>query len=177
MQPTAVIALVLLVPVAASADDSLAFGYLAARPIARDASGIQNAGSVRWNHRVLDGDLRIELGLGAEVGHYGGAEPLTRVALLPGVAIAKPLGSVVVRVEEIIGWQLVHGKLTVNGIPFAGTETRSFHDEIALAVDGPLTGTLELRARAGIAIDGVYPKGYSLVRVGPFIGVELVVGL
>jgi len=171
--------LVVLVPGSASADDSVALGYLASRPIAHEASGIQNAGSARWGHRMatLDDDVALELGAGAELGHYGGDEPLTRFALLGGVALAKPLGAITLRIEELAGWQIAHGKITVGGLPYGGTTTRGFHDEIALAIDGALTGSLALRARGGAMIDTIEPGTSTLVRVGPFIGVELVVGL
>ena len=173
------IPLVVLVPGSASADDSLALGYLASRPIAREASGIQNAGSARWGHRIatLGDDVALELGAGAEVGHYGGDEPLTRVALLGGVAIAKPLGAITMRLEELAGWQIATGKITAFGNAYSGTTTRGFHDEIALAIDGALTHSLTLRARGGAVIDAIEPGNRTLVRAGPFIGVELVIGL
>lgn len=173
------IPLVVLVPASASADDSLALGYLASRPIAHEASGIQNAGSARWGHRMatLGDDVGLELGAGAEVGHYGGDEPLTRVALLGDVAVAKPLGAITLRLEELAGWQIAHGEITAFGTPYRGTTTRGFHDEIAVAIDGAVTHSLALRARAGAVIDAIAPGTRTLVRVGPFIGVELVVGL
>ncbi len=123
----------------------------------------------------LPHDLELELGLGIEVGASGGSEPLQRGALLPGIALARTIGSLTWRIEEQIGPQVVRGRLSIGPIPLRGTETRSFHDELALAVDVPITDVVDLRIRAGLQIDGIYPAGHASTFVGPIVGVAAVV--
>jgi len=155
----------LVVPVLAHADDRIEVGALAARPIAASATGIGVAAQARWDRRVVPW---LEIGAGIEGGL---SSDLQRVAFLPGVALVSKWSGLEVRLEERGGWQIVHGTLTLDAIPLAGTETRSFHDEIAIGVSAAIDHSSELRGRAGVAIDGIYPAGHSSLRVGPFIGV------
>ena len=143
------------------------------RPIARSGTGASHALAVRFDRAVIP---NLELGAGLEVGMSRGDEPLARLALLPGIAFRfATVGELEFRIEEQIGWQIVHGHLTLDGIPLRGTETRSFHDELALAVDAPLTNGVELRARAGLVLDGIYPAGHASTRAGPFVGISFVI--
>jgi hypothetical protein len=158
---------------AADVDDRVTLGYLASPPIAASASGVSHAMMLRWDARALRPWL--ELGLGIEVGVSGGRESLTRFAVLPGVALVKPVGNFELRLEHQVGWQLVRGRITLGGIPLRGTETRSFHQELAVALDKPLTEVVALRVRGGMVVDGIYPSGFSSTRVGPFIGIAFVV--
>jgi hypothetical protein len=153
----------------AHADDRVTMGYVASRPIAASGSGIAHAMMLRWDHPIRP---RIEIDLGVEAGVSGGEQPLARFAALPGIAIeiARNL-----RVEEQVGWQIVRGRLTLDGIPLRGTETRGWHDELALAFDRPLTNIVTLRLRGGVVIDGIYPSGHASTRVGPFVGVSFAI--
>ncbi|HTL33671.1 MAG TPA: hypothetical protein VL326_11120 [Kofleriaceae bacterium] len=148
----------------ARAEDRLTMGYVASRPIAPSGSGIAHAMMVRWDHPFRP---RVEILFGLEVGVSGGEQPIARFAALPGIAIdiAKDL-----RLEEQVGWQIVRGRLTLDGIPLRGTETRGWHDELALAFDRPLTDLVTLRLRGGMVIDGIYPSGHASTRFGPFVG-------
>jgi hypothetical protein len=119
----------------------------------------------------------LEAGAGLEVGFSTGDEALQRYAVLPGVAFVHPVGEIVLRVEEQLGWQLVHGRLTLDGIPLAGTETRSFHNAFAFAADAPISGDFDIRARIGFAIDGIYPAGHSSTFFGLFAGIAVVAHL
>lgn len=159
------LALLLLVPALASADDRLEVGALASRPIAGGVTGIGVAAQARWDRRVIPW---LEIGAGIEGGL---SNDLQRVAFLPGIAVVAKWSTLEVRIEERGGWQVVHGTLTLDAIPLAGTETRSFHDELAVGVSAAVNSGSELRGRAGVAIDGIYPAGHSSLRVGPFIGV------
>jgi hypothetical protein len=154
-------------------DDRVTLGYLASPPIAASARGVSHAMMLRWDARLLRPWL--ELGLGIEAGVSGGQESLTRFAVLPGFALVKPLGSLELRLEHQIGWQLVHGRITLGGVPLRGTESRSFHQELAVALDAPLTEVVDLRVRGGMVVDGIYPPGYSSTRVGPFVAIAFVV--
>jgi hypothetical protein len=127
---------------------------------------------MRWEHAMKPW---LELGGGIELGYSGGRESQTRFALMPGVAFVHSLGAVTLRIEEQFGWQVVRGRLTLDAIPLRGTETRSFHEEAAVALDAALTPTIALRARAGIIVDGIFPVGHASVRAGPFVGVAVVI--
>lgn len=159
------LALLVLSPVLARADDRVEVGALAARPIAAGVTGIGVAAQARWDRRVVPW---LEVGAGIEGGL---SNDLQRVAFLPGIAVVAKWSTLEVRIEERGGWQIVHGKLTLDAIPLEGTETRSFHDEVAVGVSAAVNASSELRGRAGVAIDGIYPAGHSSLRVGPFIGV------
>jgi hypothetical protein len=158
---------------AAEVDDRVTLGYLASPPIAASARGVSHAMMLRWDARAWRPWL--ELGVGIEAGVSGGRESLTRFAVLPGVALVKPVGDFELRLEQQIGWQVVHGRITLGGIPLRGTETRSFHQELAVALDAPLTEVVDLRVRGGMVVDGIYPPGYSSTRVGPFVAIAFVV--
>ncbi len=155
----------------AHADDRIALGYLASRPIAASGSGVAHSVALRFDRDVSS---KIEVGVGLELGGSAGDEPLQRAALLPGIALVHHTGSLTWRLEEQLGWQIVRGRLTLDGVPFRGTETRSFRNELAVAVDAPLTAVVDIRVRAGLVIDGIYPVGHASTRVGPFVGVSFV---
>jgi hypothetical protein len=169
---TAAVTAALLASTAARADDRVALGYLASRPIAASGSGLAHSVAMRFDRDVTS---RIELGVGLELGVSGGAQPLQRLALLPGIALVHKAGSLTWRLEEQIGWQIVRGRLTLDGIPLRGTETRSVRNELAVAVDAPLTEVVDLRVRVGLQIDGIYPVGHASTRLGPFVGISFVV--
>lgn len=157
----------------ASADDHVALGYLVSPPIADSGNGLVHAVTGRW-----DRELRpwIEVGIGLELGASGGDQPLTRAAVLPGAAVEiARYGTMTIRLEEQIGWQIVQGRLTLGGIPLRGTEPRGFHQEAALAIDFELNESVDLRARIGVVVDGIFPAGRSSIQVGPFVGLSAVV--
>jgi hypothetical protein len=158
---------------AAEVDHRATLGYLASPPIAASARGVSHAMMLRWDARTFRPWL--ELGVGIEAGVSGGRESLTRFAVLPGFALIKRVGTFELRLEQHVGWQLVRGRITLDGIPLRGTETRSFHQELAVALDAPLTEVVALRVRGGMVVDGIYPPGYSSTRVGPFVGIAFVV--
>jgi hypothetical protein len=160
---------------AARADDQLAVGYLISRPVARSGTGAQHSLTAQYV-RMLP--RCVEIGGGIETGVSGGEEPLARVAFLAGVGLRlAQLGELRVRIEELGGWQIVRGRLTLDGIPLRGTETRSWHDELAITAEAPLSNVVQLRARAGITIDGVYPAGHASTRSGPFVGISFVIAI
>ena len=165
MPAAPVVALLVLVPTLAAADDRVEVGALAARPIAGGAAGISAAVEGRWDRRVVPW---LELGAGIEA---GASSDLQRLALLPGIALVTTWSGLEVRLEERAGWQIVPGTLTLDAIPLTGTETRSFHEETAVGVSAAIDHSSELRGRAGLAVDGIYPAGHSSLRAGPFIGV------
>jgi hypothetical protein len=152
--------------------DRITVGYFASRPIAGHASGIANAIAARWD-RMLDSGF--EFGLGLELGYSGGDEPLTRATLLPGVAWRAKLAQVLVGADVAAGPQIVRGRVTIDGIPLSGIEPRGFHAELAAAIDGELTSRLYVRARAGVAIDGLYPAGHASTRGAPFVEIAIVI--
>jgi hypothetical protein len=156
----------------ARADDRLATGYVVSRPIVRAEPGIAHAIAARYERGL---GARLEIGIGIQAGYSSGTETLWRAAVLPGIALTFPLDAITLRIEEQGGWQVVHGRVTLDGIPLAGTETRSFHNELSLAIDAPLSRTIDLRARAGVAIDGLFPAGHVSIYVGPFVGVAVIV--
>lgn len=156
----------------ATADDRFSAGYVASRPVAVRAPGLAQAAAARWDHRVAPS---LELGAGLEIGRSGGEEPLTRFALLPGVAFVYPYAAVTLRLEQQIGWQLAHGRLTLDGVPLTGTEPRGFHSETAVSIDAPISGTVSLGARAGMVIDGIYPAGHASTHVGPFVALTVAI--
>ncbi len=160
-------------PAIASADDRLTIGYLASRAMAGESNSLQNTGLARWEHAWPS----VEIGAGVEVAHSGGTDALTRIALLPAIALVRPVGSLQLRLEEQLGWQLVDGHVTIGGIPFAGTEPRSFHDELSAGAAARVDEGVDLRGRVGLMIDGLYPAGHSSLRAGAFIGVELAMRL
>jgi hypothetical protein len=157
----------------ATADDHVALGYLVSPPIAASGSGPVHAVAGRWDREITSS---FEVGIGIELGASGGEQPLTRAAILPGAAIDMfRFGTMTVRLEEQIGWQIVQGRLSLGGLPLRGTEPRGFHQEAALAVDIELNATVDLRVRAGVVVDGIFPAGHRSVEVGPFFGVSAVV--
>jgi hypothetical protein len=157
-----------------SAGHRLSAGYLVSRPIAGDASGLAQTFATGWA-RLFDSGLEVSLGI--ELGHSGGEEPLERAALLPGVAWVAMSSAIVARAEAAIGPQLVDGRVTIDGIPLRGIETRSFHAELGGAIDGELAPTLDVRARIGIAIDGLYPAGHASTRAAPYVELAVVLHL
>jgi hypothetical protein len=165
------LALLVLAPSLAAADDRLTVGAMTGRPISADGTGLAIAGELRWDRLIVPW---LELGAGLELGSSTGRSALERVALLPGFAVVTKASSLELRFEERGGWQLVNGTLTLDAIPLSGTESRSFHDEVDVAVGAVLTRSSDLRGRAGLTIDGLYPAGHSSLRVGPFIGVAFV---
>jgi hypothetical protein len=70
---------------------------------------------------------------------------------------------------------VVNGEITLDSVPLRGTETRSFHEEAAVAAGSMVSSAVELRARLGVTVDGVYPAGHSSVRIGPVVGLAAVV--
>jgi hypothetical protein len=95
---------------------------------------------------------------------------------LPGIAYTfAHVGELALRIEEQGGWQIVRGRLTIDGIPFRGIETQGWHNEIAIAADAALGDRVDLRARAGIVIDAIYPGSSTSLRAGPFIGISFVI--
>jgi hypothetical protein len=155
----------------ASADDRVSVGYLASPPIAGDYTGAQSSLSARWEHPWK----WIEASAGVEAGYSGGHDALTRFAVLPGIALAIPVDSMIVRVEEQLGWQVATGRVTLDAIPLQGTEVRGLHDELAVAAQDRLTCSIDLRARGGLVIEGLYPEGHSSTRAGLFVGLSLVI--
>lgn len=162
---------VLAVTPPARADDRITVGYMAARPITAEDSGLAHSIAARWDRLVMPW---LEVGAGVEAGFSSGDESVDRFAVLPGLAFVERVGDLSFRLEQQIGWQVAHGKVTLDGIPLRGTETRGFHYEGALAVDAMLTSGVDLRARIGVTVDGLYPVGHSSTRVGPFVGVAAV---
>ncbi len=157
----------------ASADDRVALGYMVSPPIAESGTGVSHAVTGRWDREIRGW---IEVGIGIEVGASGGDQPLTRAAVLPGAAlIVSHHRALTFRVEEQIGWQIVSGRLSLGGLPLRGTEPRGFHQEAAFALDIELNATVELRARLGVVVDGIFPAGHSSIQVGSFIGLSAVV--
>jgi hypothetical protein len=163
------VVLALLFSGRANADDRVTMGYLASRPIAASGSGIAHAAMLRWDHAIQP---RVEILIGVEAGVSGGEQPIARYAALPGIAIRLAHD---LRLEEQVGWQIVRGRLTLDGIPLRGTETRSFHNELSIAWDLPLTDLVTLRLRGGLLIDGIYPVGHASTHVGPFAGVSFAI--
>lgn len=161
---------------ATASSGHVAVGYIMSPAIAQGSAGAAHALSARFDRAAFRSSL--ELGIGIEAGFSGGDESLTRFALLPGIAyrVAR-LDDLSFYIEERAGWQIVRGRLTLDGIPLRGTETRSWHNELAFAAGGPLTNLVELRARVGVVIDGIYPAGHASTRVGPFVGVAIAVEL
>jgi hypothetical protein len=149
-------------------------GYFASRPIAGDASRIAQGFALRWAH--LFGN-RLELGAGVELGYSGGEEALSRVALLPTIAWVGKLSAVAARIDASVGPQLVSGRVTIDGIPLKGIETRSIHAELGGAIDAELAPTLDIRGRAGLGFDGLYPAGHASTRVAPFVELAVVLHL
>jgi hypothetical protein len=173
--PVILIALVVFASARASADDRVAVGYLASSSIVSTGNGLTHSAAAQWQRSIGEW---LELGAGAELGVSGGHETsLTRFAPLAGIAVVHHLGALTLRIDEQIGWQLVHGNLTLDGIPIAGTETRSFHEELTVGLDAPLSDRLSLRGRGGFVIDGLYPAGHSSTRVSPCVGVSIVFSL
>jgi len=154
--------------------DRLTLGYYAARPIAGTAGGIGHTITARWDRAWLNG---LELGVGLEVGFSVGSEPLARATLLPGIAKIFELGGLQARIEAAAGPQIVGGRVTLDAIPLQGIEARSFHVEVAGGLDAPLTDRLDLRARLGATMDGLYPAGHASTRLSPFVGVGVVLRL
>lgn len=159
----------LVVPTRVHAEDRVTMGYLVSRPIAASGSGIAHAAMLRWDHSIRP---PIEILIGVEAGVSGGEQPIARFAALPGIAIRLAHD---LRIEEQVGWQIVRGRLTLDGIPLRGTETRSFHNELAIAWDRHLTDLVTLRLRGGLFIDGIYPAGHASTRVGPFVGITFAI--
>jgi hypothetical protein len=156
----------------AAADDRITVGYLLSRPSAASGGSSAHAVASRWDRMFTP---YLEAGAGLEIGFSFGDQALQRYAFLPGAAFVYPVGEIVVRVEEQLGWQIVRGRLTLDGIPLAGTETRSFHNAFAVAADAGLTDTFDIRARLGFAIDGIYPAGHASTFFGLFAGIAIVV--
>jgi hypothetical protein len=155
--------------------DRVDVGYVASSSIVNTGSGLSQAGAARWQRSLREW---LEIGAGAELGYSGGRETsLLRFAPLAGVAFVHPIGTLALRVDEQIGWQLVNGHLTLDGIPIAGTETRSFHEELTVGLDAPLTDRMWLRGRGGFVIDGLYPAGHSSTRTSPCVGISIVFSL
>jgi hypothetical protein len=148
-----------------------AVGYFVSRSIAGGDAGIAHAIDARWQRLWSSG---FEIGAGIELGYAPGDESLARLALLPAIAWSVPLAAVVGRVEAAAGPQFVRGRVTLGGIPLQGIETRGFHGELSGALDAPLAATIDLRARGGLAIDGLYPAHHASTRVGPFVEIALV---
>src|SRR4051812_42094658 len=96
-------ATLMLVARASAAEDRISAAYVASRPVAVEAPGLAHAVAVRWDRDVTRG---LELGAGLELGEYSGQESLVRFALLPGIAYLHPLGTMTLRLEEQIGWQI-----------------------------------------------------------------------
>ena len=167
------LALVLCGSTAVHADDRVTAGYMISRPITQSGTGASHSALVRWDREVW---RALEVGFGIELGVSGGDEPIARFAMLPGVAYTfARVGELGLRIEEQVGWQIVRGRLTIDGIPFRGIETRSWHNEIAFAAGAPISDQIDLRARAGIVIDGIYPSGHASLRVGPFVGISFAI--
>jgi hypothetical protein len=167
-----VVLAIVLAPIGAAARDRVTLDVLSGRPITADATGVAIVGGARWDRLVLPA---FEVGAGIEVGTSTGVEALERIAIVPGFAFLTRIAGLELRLEERFGWQAVHGEITLDSVPLRGTETRSFHDETGIAVDSPLSSGVDVRARVGMTIDGVYPAGHSSVRIGPFVGVAAVV--
>jgi hypothetical protein len=153
--------------------DRITTGYMISRPITRSGTGASHAVDARYDRTVW---RALELGLGLEIGVSGGDEPIARFAILPGIAYTfAHVGELALRIEEQGGWQIVRGRLTIDGIPFRGIETQGWHNEIAIAADAALGDRVDLRARAGIVIDAIYPGSSTSLRAGPFIGISFVI--
>lgn len=168
--------LVLAAVTPAAADSHVAAGYLGGRPIAGDAGGLDHALAVRADRASGS----VELGLALEVGHAPGNEDesLTRFCVLPGVAVRRPVGELLVGGELSVGWQVVDGRTRLAGNPVAGTEARALRGELALTAQGELTRRLSLRGSVGVALDGIYPADIDgETRVGPFVAFAIVATL
>jgi hypothetical protein len=165
---------VAIAPRVADADDRLAAGYAASRPIAGDSSGLASTIIVRWEHRFTNA---LEVGVGGELGYSRGDESLTRAALLPSLAWSRRAAEVSLRIEGAAGPQLVYGRVTLDGIPLRGLETRGFHAELAAMLEAELSRRVDLRAGGGIMVDGLYPVGHSSTKASPFVACIIVVAL
>jgi hypothetical protein len=153
---------------------TISIGFLVSSPVTSSGSGASPAAALRWDARVHPS---IEVGLGVEQGYSTGDESIQRFALLPGAAFVYPLGRLHLRVEDQIGWQIVRGHVTLDAIPLRGTETRGLRNELCGAVDLPVTDALDLRVRAGLTIDGLYPEYHSSTHAGVLVGVLAVARL
>jgi hypothetical protein len=161
-----------LAPAVAAAGDRVTVDGFVGRPITAGGTGVAVVAGARWDRLVLPA---LELGVGLEAGTSTGSDQLRRVALVPGIAFVTHRAGLELRVEERFGWQVVNGEITLDSVPLRGTETRSFHEEAAVAAGSMVSSAVELRARLGVTVDGVYPAGHSSVRIGPVVGLAAVV--
>ncbi|MBA3453750.1 MAG: hypothetical protein H0T42_11715 [Deltaproteobacteria bacterium] len=172
---SALVVLALATP--AAAESHVGGGYVMGRPVAGRAGGADHALAFHVDTVVRD---EIDVGVTIEGGYTPGNadESLKRFAVMPGVGFRGAVGELLVRADVLVGWQVVDGRTHLAGLPVTGTETRCVRAELTIGVDAPLSGSFALRARAGLAVDAIYPVNVDgMTRLAPLIEIAVMARL
>jgi hypothetical protein len=139
---------------------SLSLAYLLSGAPAGQ-SGLSHGAAFYYSYHVgaiLDFGIATEFGYGAS-GRGTLTQSLVRVALLGGIGLSyRPISRIGLRLDAAAGWQLLSGAILLDHLRVDGSEPRGFRSEFAGTVSVEVSRGLEIFARGGIALDGVYPR-------------------